>query len=41
VRAALSGEVRQVAELPGLDAADQITLTRRLLREAVVVPLEP
>jgi lysine-specific demethylase/histidyl-hydroxylase NO66 len=26
------------AELPGLDAADQLTLARRLLREGVVVP---
>ena len=26
------------SELPGLDASDQMTLARRLLREGVVVP---
>ena len=38
VKAMLSGEVLAVGELPGLDAADQVTLARRMLREAVVVP---
>jgi hypothetical protein len=41
IRAALDGTVRQVAELPDLDPEDQITLARRLLKEAVVVPVEP
>ena len=39
VKALLSGEILAVGALPGLDAADQITLVRRLLREAVVVPV--
>jgi hypothetical protein len=39
VKALLSGEEVAVGELPGLDGADQVTLIRRLLREAVVVPL--
>jgi lysine-specific demethylase/histidyl-hydroxylase NO66 len=39
VKALLSGEEATVGELPGLDAADQVTLVRRLLREAVVVPV--
>jgi hypothetical protein len=39
VKALLSGEVLTVGELPGLDAAEQVTLVRRLLREAVVVPV--
>jgi lysine-specific demethylase/histidyl-hydroxylase NO66 len=38
VKALLSGEPVGVGELPGLDADDQVTLVRRLLREAVVVP---
>jgi lysine-specific demethylase/histidyl-hydroxylase NO66 len=38
VKALLSGEDLTVGELPGLDTEDQITLVRRLLREAVVVP---
>ncbi|WP_444951529.1 cupin domain-containing protein [Micromonospora ureilytica] len=38
-RALLSGTVTRVGDLPGLpDDADRVTLTRRLLREAVVVP---
>jgi len=40
VKAMLSGEVLAVGELPGLDAADQVTLARRMLREAVVVPAQ-
>jgi ribosomal protein L16 Arg81 hydroxylase len=38
LKTALSGEVFTPAELPGLDAADQLTVTRRLLREGVLVP---
>ncbi|MFC4018691.1 cupin domain-containing protein [Micromonospora sp. GCM10011542] len=39
VRALLTGAVTRVGDLPGLpDDADRITLARRLLREAVVVP---
>jgi hypothetical protein len=38
VRALLSGEVRTVGSLPGVDAADQVVLVRRLLREGVLVP---
>ncbi|RQX09688.1 cupin [Micromonospora ureilytica] len=38
-RALLSGTVTRVGDLPGLpDDADRVTLARRLLREAVVVP---
>ncbi|MEU1587897.1 cupin domain-containing protein [Micromonospora sp. NPDC005710] len=38
-RALLSGAVTRVGDLPGLpDDADRVTLARRLLREAVVVP---
>lgn len=33
-----TGEPCPAGELPGLDAADGVVLTRRLLREAVVVP---
>jgi ribosomal protein L16 Arg81 hydroxylase len=40
VRAALSGRVLRVDELPGLDRDDQLTLARRLLREAIVVPVD-
>ncbi|GLY24392.1 cupin domain-containing protein [Micromonospora sp. NBRC 101691] len=39
VRALLTGAVRRVGDLPGLDDdADRLVLTRRLLREAVLVP---
>ncbi|MER7459183.1 cupin domain-containing protein [Micromonospora sp. NPDC126480] len=39
LRALLSGEVTRVGDLPGLDDdADRVTLARRLLREAVLVP---
>ncbi|MER5333689.1 cupin domain-containing protein [Micromonospora sp. NPDC002717] len=39
VRALLAGEATRVGDLPGLDDdADRVTLARRLLREAVVVP---
>ncbi|MET8467747.1 cupin, partial [Micromonospora zamorensis] len=38
-RVLLSGAVTRVGDLPGLsDDADRVTLTRRLLREAVLVP---
>ncbi|MEV5766619.1 cupin domain-containing protein [Micromonospora sp. NPDC052213] len=39
VRALLTGAATRVGDLPGLDDdADRVTLARRLLREAVVVP---
>ncbi|MEU4474039.1 cupin domain-containing protein [Micromonospora sp. NPDC023888] len=39
-RVLLSGAVTRVGDLPGLpDDADRVTLTRRLLREAVLVPV--
>jgi len=38
VRAALAGPVLAVANLPGLPAADQVVLARRLLVEGLVVP---
>ena len=38
LRAILDGERHRVGDLPGLDAADQLTLVRRLLREGVLVP---
>ncbi|MFF5056413.1 cupin domain-containing protein [Micromonospora sp. NPDC000663] len=39
VRAVLTGTVTRVGDLPGLpDDADRVTLARRLLREAVLVP---
>jgi len=41
VRAALRGGPIRVADLPGLDAEDQVVLVRRLLREAALVPLVP
>ncbi|MGH3647416.1 MAG: cupin domain-containing protein, partial [Micromonosporaceae bacterium] len=41
VRALLSGQVRRVGELPGLAPDDQLVLARRLLLEAVVVPVDP
>ncbi|MGW3898041.1 cupin, partial [Micromonospora profundi] len=38
-RALLTGAVTRVGDLPGLpDDADRVTLARRLLREAVLVP---
>jgi hypothetical protein len=39
VRAVLTGDEIAVGELPDLEAADQVTLVRRLLREAVLVPV--
>jgi bifunctional lysine-specific demethylase and histidyl-hydroxylase NO66 len=38
LKAVLTGRPTAVGDLPGLDAADQCTLARRLLREAVIVP---
>jgi len=38
VRAALAGPALAVADLPGLAAADQVVLARRLLVEGLVVP---
>lgn len=38
LKTVLSGAVFTAAELPGLDAADQLVLCRRLLREGVIVP---
>ena len=38
VRAAVDGSVFTPGDLPGLEPGDQLTLTRRLLREGVVVP---
>ncbi|WP_394347628.1 hypothetical protein [Verrucosispora sp. SN26_14.1] len=39
LRVLLAGSVVRVGDLPGLDDdADRLTLTRRLLREAVLVP---
>jgi len=38
VSAALGGQVFTPADLPGLDTEDQLTLTRRLLREGILVP---
>jgi hypothetical protein len=38
LKAVLSGTAFTSAELPGLDADGQLTLTRRLLREGVIVP---
>lgn len=40
LRAALQGGAVAVADLPGLDAEARLTLARRLLHEAVVVPVE-
>jgi len=37
IRAVLTGNVRRVGDLPGLDEADQVTLARRLIREAAVI----
>ncbi|MGH3739348.1 MAG: cupin domain-containing protein [Micromonosporaceae bacterium] len=41
LRALLSGQPWRVGELPGLDPGDRLVLARRLLREAVVVPVDP
>ncbi|GGM29386.1 cupin domain-containing protein [Micromonospora yangpuensis] len=38
VRALLTGAATRVGDLPGLDDADRLVLTRRLLREAIAVP---
>jgi lysine-specific demethylase/histidyl-hydroxylase NO66 len=38
VTRAVGGHVVRPADLPGLDAGDQLTLARRLLREGVLVP---
>jgi bifunctional lysine-specific demethylase and histidyl-hydroxylase NO66 len=38
LKLALSGEPFRPAELPGLDADDQLAVARRLLREGVLVP---
>lgn len=40
LRALLSGQPLEAGSLPGLDAADGRTLVARLLREAVVVPVD-
>lgn len=39
VRSFLTGDVSRVGDLPGLDDADRLVLARRLLREAVAVPV--
>jgi hypothetical protein len=39
LKALLGGDPVAVSELPGLDPDDQVVLVRRLLREAVVVPV--
>ena len=41
VKAILGGEPFTPAELPALDAAEQLTLAQLLLREAVVEPIQP
>ena len=41
LKAVLVGQTFTPGELPGLDAAEQLTLARTLLREAVVVPAVP
>ncbi|MEN3362242.1 MAG: bifunctional lysine-specific demethylase and histidyl-hydroxylase [Mycobacteriales bacterium] len=41
VKAVLSGNPLAVADLPGLEPDDQLTLARRLLREAIAVPVPP
>ncbi len=38
VKVVVDGQIFTPAELPGLDPEDQLTLTRRLLREGVLVP---
>lgn len=40
LRALLAGAALAVADLPGLDPAEQLDLARRLLREAVVVAVQ-
>ncbi|HEU4425205.1 MAG TPA: cupin domain-containing protein [Pilimelia sp.] len=40
VRVLLDGGVERVGDLPGMDPDDQLVLARRLLREAIVVPLD-
>lgn len=40
LKSALSGSVFTPAELPGLEADEQITVSRRLLREGIVVPAD-
>jgi bifunctional lysine-specific demethylase and histidyl-hydroxylase NO66 len=37
LKTVLSGEPFRARELPGLDAEEQLTLARRLLREGVIV----
>ena len=34
----VAGDAFTPGDLPGLDAEDQLTLSRRLLREGIVVP---
>jgi lysine-specific demethylase/histidyl-hydroxylase NO66 len=41
VRALLTGQPYRVSELPGLVADDALVLVRRLLKDAVVVPVRP
>jgi ribosomal protein L16 Arg81 hydroxylase len=41
VRALLDGGVDRVGDLPDMDPDDQLVLARRLLREAIVVPVDP
>src|SRR5690606_38525178 len=41
IRTVLEGDPVKVSDLPGLDHTDQVVLARRLLREAVVVPVDP
>jgi hypothetical protein len=40
VEALLRGRIADARDLPGLDRADGTVLIRRLLREAVVVPVD-
>jgi hypothetical protein len=41
IKTILAGDSFTPAELPGLDAAEQLALARLLLREAVLVPVQP
>jgi len=41
VKAVLTGGPLAIGDLPGLDPDDQLTLARRLLREAIAVPSTP
>jgi lysine-specific demethylase/histidyl-hydroxylase NO66 len=41
LKAVLSGVVLTPADLPGLDPAEQLVLARRLLREGILVPVNP